>query len=172
MQYVSSNAIQIAQSTLVDFNGGVVFRSRPDLRRKTAAAIATWLALGLAGVAMQAQAAGNERGAFMSEKQAPAADYGPHPSEGADAIVVITPDADYALHRAQKTKRIIKGRMLSNERSIVDITDGAITHAPEAIVTPLEKGKPVKLFLRRYPGANDYYITAIFPADFPSEAVK
>ena len=147
-------------------------RSKLDPIGKAIAATTICLAMGWTGTDVQAQSVSVDRTASSSEKQPLALDFGPHPSEGADAIVVITPDANYELHRAQKTKRIIKGRMLSNERSVVDIADGAITHAPEAIVAPLEKGKPVKLFLRRYPGANDYYITAIFPADFPSEAVK
>lgn len=147
-------------------------RSKPDLIYKALAATAICLTLGWTGTDVQAQSASGDRTASSSEKQPHAMDFAPHPSEGADAIVVITPDANYELHRAQKTKRIIKGRMLSNERSIVDITDGAITHAPDTIVAPLEKGKSVKLFLRRYPGRNDYYITAIFPADFPSEVSK
>ena len=129
-----------------------------------------WLTLSWAATSVQAQPVAPVPA--EADKHSHAIDLGPHPSEGADAIVVITPDTNYELHRAKKIMRIIKGSMHSNERSVVDITVGAITHAPESIVAPLEKGRPVKLFLRRYPGGNDYYITAVFPADFPSEELK
>ena len=135
-------------------------------------AAATALILGFAGSHAQAQVGRSASTVTAQDKQAPVMDFGPHPSEGADAIVVITPDANYELHRPLKTKRIISGRMVSNERTLVSISEGAITHAPETITAPLEKGKPVKLFLRRYPDGNDYYITAVFPADFPSEVTK
>ena len=93
-------------------------------------------------------------------------EYGLHPGTTADAIVVMEADEDLPLHHASKEVRVIRGKIHSNERDRV--MDGTVTHAPYTIVSPLRKGEPVKLFLKRYKDRNDFYIIGVLPAESPS----
>lgn len=83
--------------------------------------------------------------------------------QGADVIVVIRPDADYPLHRAASTERVIRGDIRRLEKGPVPLT---IVHTPRTIIAPLRAGVTVKLFLKAFANRNAYYIIGVFPESY------
>lgn len=81
----------------------------------------------------------------------------------ADVIVVLRPHADFPLHFATATERIIGGGIDRIDKGVVP---QMIVHRPHTIVAPLRAGVPVKLFLKAYPDRNAHYIIGVFPASF------
>lgn len=87
-------------------------------------------------------------------------DYATSPELIADSIVIYVPDKDMSLHIPETTERIIEGQVTKVEKGV---EPNLIIHKASTMITPLEKGVPVKLFLKRFPDRDAYYPIAIFP---------
>ena len=111
-----------------------------------------------------------EDAALIEKKNQSVIDLGVHPGDVADAIIILVPEEDIALNRSHSEKRPIRGKITSNERSIIAVD--SIFQPPFVIISPLKRDTPVKMFLKRYPNSNDYYPIGIFPVSFPSEKQK
>jgi hypothetical protein len=90
--------------------------------------------------------------------------YAVPPEEIADAIVNFVPHENIDLHHARPFERPIRGTVIKHERG--PLPAPAIVHTANTMIRPLEKGVPVKLFLKQYPGRDDYYVIAIFPVTY------
>ncbi len=80
----------------------------------------------------------------------------------ADSIVIYVPDKDMSLHIPETTERVIKGHVIKVEKGV---EPNLIIFKADTITTPLEKGVPVKLFLKRFPDREAYYPIAIDPVN-------
>lgn len=89
------------------------------------------------------------------------------PETVADAIVDFLPDFDMRLDVASAGERSIPGRVIKHERGPSPLP--AIVHTANTIIRPLEAGKPVKLFLKQYPGRSEYYVIAVLPVSYTYE---
>lgn len=88
-------------------------------------------------------------------------EYATPPELIADSIVIYVPDMDLPLHISETTERIIEGQVTKVEKGV---EPNLIIHKPNTMITPLKKGVPVKLFLKKFPDREAYYPIAIFPA--------
>lgn len=89
-----------------------------------------------------------------------AIDYGISPEFLADAIVIHVSDQDLSLHRPERTERVIRGKTLKVEKGPLP---KVIVHAGNAIVRPLQAGVPMRVFLKRFPDRDAYYVIAVLP---------
>ena len=83
--------------------------------------------------------------------------------QGADVILVLRPQVDFALHLAAPTERIIQGHIDRVEKGVVP---QMIVHTARTIIAPLRAGVPVKLFLKAFPNRNAHYLIGVFPASY------
>lgn len=95
----------------------------------------------------------NERGDLVVETVA-------SPFEKADVIIDFTPSRDHDLDRVEPTERFIDGQTTKVEKGLAPVN---IVHIANAFTQPLKKGAPVRLFLKRFPDREAYYIIAVFP---------
>jgi len=86
------------------------------------------------------------------------------PETMADAIVDFLPDMDMRLDVPSVAERSIPGQVTKYERGPSPLP--RIVHTANTIIRPLERGRPVKLFLKQYPGRLDYYLIAVFPTSY------
>lgn len=88
------------------------------------------------------------------------AEYADAVDKKADAIVVYTPMAHHALDKMESVDRVLSGRVEKQEKG--DTMPTVIVHRANTMTMPLEAGKPVKMFLRRFSDRDAYYPIAIF----------
>src|SRR6266567_8896177 len=76
------------------------------------------------------------------------------PETVADAIVDFLPDINMRLDAPSAAARSIPGRVVKHEKGPSPLP--SIVHPANTMIRPLEAGKPVKLFLKQYPGRLEY----------------
>jgi len=139
-------------------------RFRPRRGRVNTVGLGCVIVLGLAVVSGSPVTAQTERQPVPGAPLESIIDLPTIPIEqGADVIVVIRPDADYPLHRAAPTERVIRGDIRRLVKGPMPLT---IVHTPRTIIAPLRAGVPVKLFLKAFANRNAYYIVGVFPESY------
>ena len=86
------------------------------------------------------------------------------PESIADAIVDFVPSEYLPLHIPSPNKRTIKGITIKLERGPALLP--IIVHSANTLITALDPGVPVKLFLKQDPRANEYYVIAVLPVSY------
>lgn len=86
--------------------------------------------------------------------------------ERADAVVVFKPHEKHTLFRPATIDRVIDGEIIRIEKGV---RPKMIVHLKNAIVSKLEAGVPVKLFLKEFKDGHAHYIIGVFPEDYRSQ---
>lgn len=84
----------------------------------------------------------------------------------ADAIVVVVPAADMALHVPVRMDRIVPGAVIAVEKGY-RAAPLTIVHTANTFTTPLRQGVPTRLYLKRYPDRDAYYVIGVLPLQSP-----
>lgn len=83
------------------------------------------------------------------------------PGAIADVVLILEPDRTMALDVPAPVERVIRGRVLRLDRGVLPRT---IVHTPHTLIAPLERGVPVKVYLKQFRGRDAHYVIGIFPA--------
>lgn len=76
--------------------------------------------------------------------------------ESADLMMYLVPDQDYALHITMPVDRTIQGKVVQLDKG--DISPPAIVHPANSFTAPLRKGAPERLYLKKFPDREAYYV--------------
>lgn len=88
-----------------------------------------------------------------------ATSYGTPPSEAADVIVVFTPSKYQAFNAASMVDRGIAGTVNSVDKG--EVKNLNIMHLKNSFTSPLLPGVPVRLYLKKYPDRDAYYLIGV-----------
>ena len=90
-------------------------------------------------------------------------DYGIHPRLLADAEAILMPNADFDLGRGSRQEILITGEIISKDERFSP--ENSIILPPKSFIRPLQKGVPVRMYLKKYQDRNAYYPIGIFKHD-------
>ncbi len=82
--------------------------------------------------------------------------------EVADVIVIMVPAHDHALHVPMPEERPIEGKIIRVDKGNLPATPN-IVHTPHTITAPLNQGIPKKLYLKKFPDRDAYYLIGVDP---------
>lgn len=78
--------------------------------------------------------------------------------EMADSIVLFRASEDMHLHIPVDNERILRGEIINYEKQ--DLRGSAIIHTRRTMISPVIKGGIYKLYLRKFPDREAYYLFA------------
>jgi hypothetical protein len=78
----------------------------------------------------------------------------------ADAVVIIIPAADMALHHVSNVERRVTGQVATVTKGSFP-PDAEIVHAPRVFVHPLRANVPARLYLKKLPDPNTWVIIGV-----------
>lgn len=82
--------------------------------------------------------------------------------EVADTMVLLIPHNEMALHVPMPTERAIQGKIVKVEKGQL-LPQAQIIHTANTFTTPLKQGIPYRLFLKKFPDRDAYYIIGVLP---------
>lgn len=86
--------------------------------------------------------------------------------ESADVIVILAPRQDYGLNVPMSMERSVNGQIIKLEKGSLGVRglpEAAIVHTPNTITSPLKQGVPKRLFLKKFPDRDTYYVIGVGP---------
>lgn len=84
----------------------------------------------------------------------------------ADVIVIMVPAHDHRLNVPESVERPIEGQIIQTEKGVLEkgkLPAPAIVHTPHTITAPLNQGIPKKLYLKKFPDRDAYYLIGVDP---------